>query len=923
MRPMLLLSLLLALPTLAASAARDPFDLPVERYALPNGLRVLLHRDTTLPQVVVSLWFHVGSRNERPGRTGFAHLYEHLMFMGSRYVPDGSFDRLMEEVGANNNATTSPDATFYYDSGPSHTLPLLLWLEAERLATLPQAMSQTKLDLQREVVRNERRQDYENRPYGAAELVLPGAMYPPRHPYSWPVIGSHADLVAASVADVVQFFDEFYAPANATLLIAGDFQPEVARRLVQHYFGWMARRPRPPAPWAPPPDRPVRPEVTLHDRVDLARLYLVWHAPPAAAPEIAEARLLADVLGTGRGSRLYRALVHERHLAQEVEVTLEEQALGSLLVAQITALPGVRDEDLLRATEVELERLAREPVSAQELERAQSQRLTSWAAALESLVQRSALLQQVHALHDDPAALRNEVQRLRQVTPAMLQRRAAALGLAERGRRLTLRVLPGPPLREAEQPPPDQAVRAAAPSAPRVSTAPAPPAYLGKRPALLPQRPFVPPPPAAFRVGDLDVVLVRRPGALIQALLVLPVGSAAAPRPGLARALAALALEGAGPRGGAELAEALERLGARLETEVTPDATLVSLSVMADRIGQAMPLLADVVIRPRLEPASWERVRRERLAELMSRRAEAHYVADQAALAALFGPTHPYGQDPLGTEESLRALSLEELKAFHARAWRPRGAVLVLAGEVEPHQQEAERLAAPLSRWRAGPAEPQIPLLPAVPPSRPRLVLIDRPGAPQSELRLISPSQPQRAPDRAAAEVANLLLGGSFTSRLNQNLRERRGWTYGASSLIVRLQEAGALIVRSAVRSDVTAEAAVEALGELRRLRDKPPRPDELDKGRRGVLHDLLQRCERSESLARLVGEPVRYGLPAETPIQLARKVQQVTPLELLRAARGAIRPDEAVVVVVGDRAVVEAPLRRRLPRLPLELATP
>ena len=298
-----------------APAGRDPFALTAERYTLPSGMTVLLRRDPSVPRVVVSLWFSVGSRDEAPGRTGFAHLYEHLMFMGTRHVPNNRFDAIMESEGGGNNATTSTDRTFYFDFGPSHLLPTLLWLEAERLTNLPETMTDEKVSLQREVVRNERRQSYENRPYGMAELRVSSAMYPAGHPYSWPIIGSHEDLIAASTSDVKQFFYKFYTPSNATLAIVGDFNPEEAKRLVQTYFGWMPKRPKPVSPslggGVPSMVVPVEQKIVVQDQVALPRVYLLWHAPAVGSPDYAETVLLGDVLGKGRASRLHRKLVIE------------------------------------------------------------------------------------------------------------------------------------------------------------------------------------------------------------------------------------------------------------------------------------------------------------------------------------------------------------------------------------------------------------------------------------------------------------------------------------------------------------------------------------------------------------------------------------------------------------------------------------
>jgi predicted Zn-dependent peptidase len=347
-------------------------SLPLERYTLPNGLVVILHEDHRLPSVVVDLTFRVGSKDEKGGRTGFAHLFEHLMFMGTKNVPNGVFDSILEGAGGYDNASTNEDYTNYFDSGPSNLLPTFLWLEADRLATLPDGMTRAKVDLQRDVVKNERRQSYENRPYGRAELVLPDKLYPPSHPYHHPVIGSHADLDAASVADVKAFFRQFYVPSNASLVISGDFSTAEAKQLVEKYFAWMPKRPVPPHA-APKPvalDQPVR--VRLTDAVQLPRVVMAWHSPGAYLDGDAECDLLAAVLGGGHSSRLYHALVYEQKLAESVEVDQRTSFYGSEFLIVATAQSGHTAAELERAIAAELARLDSAPPSQRELEQARA-----------------------------------------------------------------------------------------------------------------------------------------------------------------------------------------------------------------------------------------------------------------------------------------------------------------------------------------------------------------------------------------------------------------------------------------------------------------------------------------------------------------------------------------------------------------------
>jgi len=362
-------------------------SLPLERYTLPNGLVVVLHEDHRLPSVVVDLTFRVGSKDERAGRTGFAHLFEHLMFMGTRAVPNGVFDSILEGAGGYDNASTTEDYTNYFESGPSNLLPTFLWLEADRLATLPDDMTKAKVDLQRDVVKNERRQSYENRPYGRAELVLPQKLYAPSHPYHHPVIGSHADLDAASVADVKAFFRQFYVPSNASIVVSGDFDAAEAKKLIEQYFAWMPKRPVPPhaAPKPAALDKPAR--VRLTDAVQLPRVVMAWHSPAAFLDGDADCDLLAAVLGGGHSSRLYQSLVYDKKLAESVEVEQRTSAYGSEFLIIATAQSGHTSAELESAIAGELKQLDVTPPSEREVERARAFVQTKLLHEIESPVQ--------------------------------------------------------------------------------------------------------------------------------------------------------------------------------------------------------------------------------------------------------------------------------------------------------------------------------------------------------------------------------------------------------------------------------------------------------------------------------------------------------------------------------------------------------
>lgn len=405
-------------PSTAPSAETAPkLAIPFEKYSLSNGLTVILHEDRTLPLVTVNLSVKVGSRHEEPRRTGFAHLFEHLMFMGTKRVPTKMFDGWMEIEGGWNNAFTSEDRTGYYDVGPAHILPLLLWMEADRFASLSADMTLEKLNAQRDVVRNERRQTVENQPYGKVELRLPDLMYPEGHPYHHPVIGSHEDLQAATVDDVKNFFGRWYVPNNLSLVVAGDFDSKAIKPTIERIFGSIPRGEVPAAPKASEAKLTKVLRETIPDNVKLPKVVMAWHSPARYAPGDAEMDLCSTILQEGKASRLYKALVYDKSLAQEVHAFQYSGDLGSYFSIEAIARPDVPIEKLEAAIDEEVAKITKSAVSAQELKRAQNQYETSFVERLQSIFQRASMLNQYESQKGDPGYADKDLERYRKVTP--------------------------------------------------------------------------------------------------------------------------------------------------------------------------------------------------------------------------------------------------------------------------------------------------------------------------------------------------------------------------------------------------------------------------------------------------------------------------------------------------------------------------
>jgi predicted Zn-dependent peptidase len=858
-------------------AAQEP---AVETTTLPNGLTVILHPDHSLPQVTINTWFWVGAKDEAPGRTGFAHLFEHLMFMGTDRVPGNQFDMLMESGGGANNASTSSDRTNYYSWGPSSLLPTLLWLDADRLEGLAKAMTTEKLDLQRSVVRNERRQSYENRPYGAAGLVIPEALYPPGHPYHHPVIGSHEDLQAATLEDVKSFFTTFYVPANASLVVAGDFEPEQAKKLVMQTFGAVPVAPMPVHATAPPVvlEREVRRLVT--DKVNYPRLILVWPAPPAYRDGDAAMDLIAAILADGESGRLYERLVLDDRLAQDVQVLNDSSELSSEFSIEVTAAEGVDLERIKRAVVEELERFKTDGPSEAEVTRVKAASEASFLRRKENLRARADMLNAFYRTYGRPDSFARELARRLGPTGADLQQWARRV-LGEG--RVDLRIVP-----QGE-------VAAAA---------------LDTRPADLPEGVARPVEIRSLTLANgIPLHVVSRPGSgLFTGTLLVDGGERLVPagKAGLAALTATLLTKGAGGRDATAFADAVASLGASVEAEGSWHDVSVSVSGLASRLGPTLDLFADAVVRPTLAEADFAREKDLALAAIRARTDEPNAVAGLVSRVLLYGRDDPRGRPGRGYADTVGSLERRDVTDWLPRLVNPANAALVFAGDVAPEALKAA-LDARLGAWNVK-AE-KAAALPA-PLARlaggGRLVLVHRPQAPQSVLAMIRPVAAGDETVRTVRDTLSTLFGGTFTSRLMQNIREKHGYSYGARSGIADDGNGLLLTARSSVQTAVTGAALAEFKKEFDSLASGNVTPEELGKAVRTVRFEAENLGATTASLAAALAELAAAGQPLDLPRRQLAVLPSITLEKVNAEARSGLYDwGSLLVVVVGDKEAV------------------
>jgi len=859
--------------------------LAYEKFRLPNDLTVILHPDPSLPIACVNVWYRVGSKDEAPGRSGFAHLFEHLMFMGTNRVPGSDFDNLMEAGGGYNNASTSEDRTNYFETGPASLLPTLLWLEADRMEALADAMTAEKVDLQRQVVLNERRQTGENQPYGKAEMRIPELMFPPGHPYHHPVIGSHADLEAATLTDVVDFFHRWYIPANASLVVAGDFDPKTLKPLIRRLFGDLPRGSDPVHPDAGPVRLDGVKRITMTDNVQFRKIYLIWHSPAAFRPGDAEAELMASILSDGVSSRLYQALIYDRKLAIEVDAMQDSLLLGSLFSVEILVAPDADLDEVEAVTDGVLADFARTGPTEEELERQKSLEEYQRASEMQSLLRKADLFNKYEFYYGEPDSFERDLDRFRKATREGV--RDAARGILQPGRRLVLTVVPQ--AKEPEANPRD------------------------KQPAPLAARPFQPPEPEHFRLSNgLAVRFWARPDVpLVAVRLLLPGGSDHDPagRSGLASLTADMLDEGAGERGALAFADALDLLGAELEPRVSRESSTVDLTALARNFAPSLALMADAVLRPRFEPSEWTRVKNLRMQNLAADLDRPGAVARRVGMRLLFGDGNPLAGDPQGTPESVGRLELAEVQNFHAARYRPDKAVLLVAGGLAEADARAA-LEQAFGSWRAegAPPAPQAAALPSPPPPL-RVVVVDRPDAVQTVIQLYLPGRPFADPARPELGLFNTILGGSFTSRLNHNLREVHGYTYGARSRFTFGTRAGWFSASSSVRADVTGAALGEFLKELKTIRSGGISAEEARKARQSVRMRTISDFENLARLLSRASERVRNGVPFSSLGAELAAMESVSEKDLDALAAKALDLGHGVLVLVGDKDRIEKQL--------------
>jgi len=885
------LSLLALLTAVSLEAQTAIPTITYTKFVLKNGLTLIVHEDHKAPIVAVNVWYHMGSKNESPGKTGFAHLYEHLMFGGSEHHPE-SYLKALEPVGATElNGTTNEDRTNYFQDVPTPALDRVLWLESDRMGYMVNFVDQKLLDLQRGVVQNEKRQG-ENEPYGKMWITVAENTYPKGHPYSHSVIGSMEDLNAASLEDVKQWFRDGYGAANATLVVAGDVNTADVKQRVEHFFGEI-----PPGPPITRPGVWVAPlagerRMVMQDRVPQTRIVKVWNVPQFGSDAASYLTLASNILTDGKTARLYKRLVFKDRTATTVGGFLDLREIGGQLWLFADVQPGGDAKAVERAMDQEVAAFLAKGPTAAELAQAKIQIRSNFVRGAERIGGfggASDLLAHGQVFAGDPDEYAADQRRIAAATPAQVR------DVAQRwmsGGVFVLTVEPFPPY------------EASATLADRTKVPDAGASPVATLPTV----------ERATLSNGLKVELARRTNIpFVRLWLQVDGGFAADPRtmPGLASMTGQMIIEGTKTRSSQQIADETAADGAYLYGETHLDYSRLMLGVLKDKLDPALDLYADVLLNPTFPESQLARLKRITLAQIEQERVDPYGAALRVLPALVYGDQHPYGE-PLtgsGTEASVKAMTSADLAAFHRTWFKPNHGTMVVVGDITMAEL-VPKLERALKGWTPG-SVPETNIAPVMLGTRTKLYVIDRPGAEQSLILVGQLVPSMRSPDDYAYRNFNDVFGGAFGSRVNMNLREDKHWSYGASSFAMDARGQRLWAIYAPVQTNKTKEAVDEVKKEINGVTsDRPITAAELQDAKDRQTRTMAGDFETGSAVAGAMSTIEAYGLSADYYQTFQAKIRAVTTEQLTEVVGRLITPGKQVWVVIGDKAKIEADLR-------------
>jgi len=886
------LVLILSAPFAQGQFAQD-INIDYQRYVLDNGLTLLVHEDHKAPIATVNIWYHVGSKNEHEGITGFAHMFEHLMFNGSENYQGEWFLPMEKAGGTDLNGTTWFDRTNYFQTVPVPALDMVLWMESDRMGHFVGAITQEGLDEQRSVVQNEKRQG-DNKPYGKAGYIQLEGMFPEGHPYRWSTIGSMEDLNAATLEDVTHWFETYYGASNAVLVVAGDVNPDEIFERVKYYFGDIA-----PGPALNKPERWIakRTESSrdrMYDEVAQARISKSWNTPSFGEEDAVYLEIAAEILAGSKNSLLYKRLVYEDQIASSVSAMQLPLEIAGIFEVEAYAKPGVPLSQIETAINEEMAEFLRRGPTRDQLERVKTSYFASLIRGLEKVGGfrgKAQLLATYETYVGDASLYKRDLEIFENAT-ANNVRDAARRWLSSGDH--NLEVIPRAKYQVAEE----GADRSQLPGpgeAPELDFPEIQDYQLENGIRVL-----------QVQRGDLPVVSVS---------LQFDAGYSADPQDqlGAAGLMSAMLDEGTENYDALEFAARAEELGAVISSGSSLDTSSIGLSALSVNLEDSLELLKEAILNPSFDESELERVRSNWLDQIAREKTEPYSLALRNLPPLLYGDNHPYGIPftGSGTEESISALTADQLRAFH-RTWiRPDNAQIVVVGNLSREEIEP-LLNNEFGDWDAPDIErPAKELFPVDPVEETVIYLMDKPGSPQSLViggHLLPPNQDE---DREELDMAVRILGGNFNARLNMNLREDKGWAYGARASATSAVGQRPLIYYAPVQIDRTVDSLRELIRETNAyIGETPANIEELTRSKDGILRSLPGRYETNGSVAGTLQDILMYDRPLDYVDRYQNELESMTLEDVQQAANAYLMPGNTIWLIVGDLDEIEQPLR-------------
>ncbi len=873
------------------AAAQNKVDIPYQKFVLDNGLTLIVHEDHKAPIVAFNVWYHVGSKNEKSGKTGFAHLFEHLMFNGSENYNDDYF-KPMQKVGATDlNGTTNEDRTNYFENVPTPALDLVLFMESDRMGHLKGALNQARLDEQRGVVQNELRQSY-NEPFGVTEDLIVKGTYPPGHPYSWSVGGSIDDLNSGKLEDFQQWFATYYGPNNAVVVVAGDIDAKTAVEKVKKYFGDIPPSPPVARHTAWIAKRTGSHRESVEDRVSAARIYKIWNVPGWGTECADNLDLASSVLSDGKTSRLYKRLVYDDQIATSVVSYVDDREIGGLFTIMADAKPGVELAKVEKAIDEELAKFLAEGPTAQEVERVKIQSRARFIRGIERIGGfggKSDILASSMVYGGSPDAYKTSLKHMDEATPQKLKE-TAVRWLSDGV--YILEVHPYPQLIGAKSGV-DRKTMPAVGAPPQVTF------------------PMI---ERATLSNGLKIMLAERHSIpVVRFALMLDAGYAADQfgLPGTAALAMSMIDEGTTKRTSLQISDELAMLGASLGAGSNLDASSVSLTTLKDKLDPALDIFADVILNPAFPEADFQRMQKMQIARIAQEKDSPFGMALRVFPKLIYGSGHPYGIPFTGSgyADVVAKITRADLVKFHQTWFKPASATMIVVGDATMAEVKP-KLEALFRGWPGGKA-PQKKIAAVPLAAKPVVYIMDKPDAPQSMVFCGAPAPSSADPENVAIEMMNQILGGEFVSRINMNIREDKHWSYGAQSDLIGAKGQRPFLVIAPVQSDKTKETMVEIKGELEGILGKKPiTNDEFNNAKNGRILGLPGRWETMGTVLGSMEEAVQYGLPDDYFQKYPGLVQKLTIADLNKAAAKTVHPESVTWIIVGDRAKIEPKIR-------------